>query len=78
MIAQNKAEFEAQQMRNLLLLISKSVGDLGMRMRQIQYNNSKREEFVNSRQKGQDEQIKIKFEGHSKLDANKEFLAKLK
>jgi hypothetical protein len=51
---------------------------MGHRMRQIQYNQSKREEFMRNKEKGPDDKIRFKFEGHTKGDANRDFLAKLK
>ena len=60
-----------------MLLISKSQPDLGHRMRQIQFNHNKREDFLKDKKNGPDDKMKIKFEG-IKTDHHKEFLAKLR
>lgn len=68
-------------MRNLLLMVSKNQLDLGVKMRKIQFNNLKREEFVKNKNAQPTDKITIKSEDSPSYDPvflRRDFLARLK
>jgi hypothetical protein len=68
-------------MRNLLLMVSKSQSDLGVKMRKIQFNSQKRDDFLKDKKAKPSDKIQIKFDGTTTYDSvylRKDFLSHLK